>query len=141
MAPKRRSRGSVDVDATAAQKSAPVFVADGYVVPSSIPAKATLPDGTTVSLAIEVSGDPPHARAVRMTVESEQGIGWTTLANVPVRDIVATAVLAVLMRATVGRDGSIALAPPAKGQEQAAWEVMRTLVGYVPNTDGLVVAS
>jgi hypothetical protein len=124
------------VDATAALQSAPVFVLGGHVVPSRIPAWAELPDGTTVTLDIEVTVE--SARAIEVAVKNERGIGWTRLATVQVRDLVATAILIVLQRATVKPNGDIALAlPVGKQEEAAAWDVMRTLVGYKPNTVGL----
>jgi hypothetical protein len=137
VAPKRKppERGTLHVEVTADLWSEPVFLTDGHVVPSSIPAWADMADGTTVTLDIEVSDG--RARAVKVSVESARGIGWTTLANVPTRDLVATAILTVIQRATVKPNGQFALAPPAKGQEQAAWEVVRALVGYEPNTAGL----
>jgi hypothetical protein len=135
VAPKRKPRGTVHVEVTDDLWSDPVFLTDGHVVPSSIPAWADMADGTTVTLDIEVSDG--RARAVKVSVESARGIGWTTLANVPTRDLVATAVLTVIQRATRKPNGDIALAPPAKGQEQAAWAVMRSLVGYEPNTSDL----
>jgi hypothetical protein len=71
-----------------------------------------------------------------VTAEDEAGIGWTALAGVDTRNIVATAVLATLMRATRVEEGTIhlaALGPDADADE--VLQIVREAVGYRPSLE------
>jgi hypothetical protein len=114
---------------------------DGYGLPPRLEAvfkdDAELP-GVVVTVQIEV--EVGRARATKVCVETESpgGIGWTTLASVRTRDIVATAVLTALGRLVPGdEEGTYryVLLPDADYDEDEVREIVRSSVGYTPNMD------
>jgi hypothetical protein len=80
-----------------------------------------------------------HARALRVEVSSTdtgfRGIGWRTLGQIPVRDIVAAAIREALRRATVGEGGVVQLSKPGS-REKAVDEIVQATVGYTPSHKG-----
>jgi hypothetical protein len=131
---RKKLRGKVSVPMKFIAGGDPVFLSDGFTVPRQFPVHVDFPDDVQMDLDVEVADG--RARARRVTVSHPGGIGWATLAKLPVRDIVGTAVLMVLQRATVQDHGDIRLEflLGDEGDEQA-WRVMQQLVGYSPKTD------
>jgi hypothetical protein len=117
---------------------------DGYALPRKLKARATgnprLP-AAVVDVEIEIDGG--KARATRVSVERLEGVGWTALANVPVRDIVGTAVLTALHRVLPGdQPGSFLTVPLSmigkKADPDEVREIVQESVGYAPNLDRFV---
>lgn len=115
---------------------------DGYGLPSQMTATATEnPDlpGVQVTVEIEVEEGRARARSVCVETDSPGGIGWTTLANVPVRDIVATSVFTGLWRMGPGeKEGTIQYLPLSETDVDMdeVREIVQSSVGYSPNVDG-----
>jgi hypothetical protein len=131
MAPE--SRGKVRTQANLEDYG--VFPRDGFVLPHKMTANAELTDGPTVTVEIEVTEGRARARTVMVTTSGPGGIGWTMLANLPIRDIVATAVLDRLMRARPF-EGGLHLEPIRKSDADEAREIVQGAVGYNPRTEG-----
>lgn len=112
-----------------------VFPRDGFVLPRTIKAHAELAEGTVVDIDIAIAAG--RARAVKVTVTAERGVGWTMLANVPTRDIVGTAVLDKLMRAEMQPGGALQLAPLRKSDANVVRQIVQGMVGYNPKTKTL----
>ncbi|HXF71948.1 MAG TPA: hypothetical protein VNO79_04970 [Actinomycetota bacterium] len=137
MASRKKARGKVRTTVPDPEH----FVSREFVGPFSLPrrlrAHAELPGGVEAIVEIAVSGG--RARAEAVTVRHPRGVGWTALATVPVRDIVATACLSTLMRTVVLPDGTARLEPVGREDWRAARDAIRGLVGYAPRTEGLEV--
>src|SRR6266545_2653397 len=143
MPEKRKARGKVSVNIVGGLIRTgkdpallePVFVGTGFIVPKSFTAHWDSPNGTQADVEVEISGKRAVARKV--TVNSTKGLGWRTLAGIPLRDVIATAILMVIQHGKPTEDGKIGFMPPAGPHERKeAWEVMRSLVGYKPHTEG-----
>jgi hypothetical protein len=112
-----------------------VFPRDGYILPSQLIAR-TERDGVTVEIDVEIVGRRARARRVTVTAEEEAGIGWTALAGVDTRNIVATAVLSALMRASLPEEGTIHLAPLSPDVDaDEVLQIVRDAVGYRPSLE------
>jgi hypothetical protein len=111
----------------------PVFLEGGYAIPRMFRAHHEYP-GVRVELEIHI--EDGRARARRLTVESDRpgGIGLDVLRGIEVRNIVTTAVLDRLHRATTHPDGTVSLMQvgPANADRWDAhadnWEEIRDLV-------------
>jgi hypothetical protein len=109
---------------------------DGWAVPRKIQADANLPGGVRVNIEIEVEEGHARARRVSFETDNPRGVGWTALAKAPVRDIVATAVLGNLKKATLRPNGSMRIELPTAQDSEAVREIVQAAVGYRPNTEG-----
>jgi hypothetical protein len=109
-----------------------VFPRDGYVLPRKLKAHATAPDGTVADVEVEVANGRARARSVTVATEKPGGVGWTALAKVPIRNIVATACLDALFRVEVGDGEAMQLLPLRKADADDARQVVQGLVGYKP---------
>lgn len=107
----------------------PVWLEGGFAAPRRFPAEAELPDGTRVRIQIEL--ERGRARAKELTVRNDAGIGYTALAGIPVRDIVATALLIATMKAHA-TSGGIQFVHPSPDDGPLLGELIRRLVGYRP---------
>jgi hypothetical protein len=114
-----------------------VFLEGGYVLPTELTATATLKDSITAEVTVAIAEGRAKARKIVVASEKPNGIGWTTLASIEVRNIVATAVLDSLMRATTGTGGSITLLPLGKPElsSDEVREIVQGAVGYRPDLD------
>jgi len=115
---------------------------DGYGLPSRLTAVATEdPELPGVVITVEVAIEEGRARARSVEVETDDpaGVGWTILANAPVRDIVATAVLASLWLMGPGEEeGTIRYLPLSEATNvdvDEVREIVQSAVGYRPNID------
>jgi hypothetical protein len=114
---------------------------DGYGLPSQFTAVAKDdPEllGVVVTVEVEVEGGHARARSVCVETDGPGGIGWTTLANVRTRDIVATAVLTALWRMGPGdEEGTIRYLPLSETDfdPDEVREIVQSSVGYNPNMD------
>jgi hypothetical protein len=98
---KRKDRGKVRTTWEWGSYSDMNLLAGGYALPRYLHAVANEdPDLPGVEIKAEVEVTEGRARAIEITVTSPDGIGWAVLSKVPVRDIVGTAVMAGLHRAT-----------------------------------------
>lgn len=123
-----------------------VFPRDGYVLPSKLQAHVELEDGAQVDVDVEIVEGKARARRVCVAAEGRSGIGWTTLATVPTRDIVATAVVQSLMTAIPGDDGGIRMTPvdPEIVDLDEVQQVVDAVVRYRPDLErfeGVVVGA
>jgi hypothetical protein len=142
MAPKKANdRGTVHTSWDLSMPADFTTPRDGYALPRKLTARATedprLPD---VVVEVEIEIEEGRARATRVSVERSEGVGWTALANVPVRDIVGTAVLTALHRVEPGdQPGSFrTVMLRMLGQRldpDEAREIVQASVGYAPNLD------
>src|SRR5512132_2070198 len=130
MAGKKKYRGKVHTNYSLLDMD---WVQAGFALPKALTAHAELVGDPEV----EVPGGRARARSVRVT--SPHGIGWTTLANVPVRDIVATACLTGLRRAEMSDGNAIDLVPFSEKDVDKARDIVQSLVRYSPKTDGLEI--
>jgi len=115
---------------------------DGYGLPRQITAHATdNPELPGVDVTVEIEIEEGRARARRVTVETDDpaGVGWTTVAAVPIRDITATAVLASLWRMGPGdEEGTIRYLPLSEAAHVDTGEVreiVQSVVRYAPDLD------
>jgi hypothetical protein len=111
---------------------------DGWVVPRRGTADAKLRGGLRVRIKIEVEEGRARARSLTVSTRTGHGIGWRALSRIPTRDIVATAILDGLMKAAPGADGTVELQPPERADANAVREVVRSAVGYNPQTEGFL---
>jgi hypothetical protein len=140
MAKKARQRGKVHASSSGDDFTSP---RDGYGLPRRITARATEnPDLPGIIVTVEIEAEEGRARARSVLVETEgtAGVGWTVLANVPTRDIVATAVLASLWRMLPGDDEGTTRHLPlslsvADVDIDEVREIVQSAVGYRPNMD------
>jgi hypothetical protein len=98
-----------------------------------LPAKVTAEaDRGGVRVEIEIDVVEGRARARRVTVETDNphGVGWAALAKAPIRDIVATAILASLWKTVPDADGVPNIVPMERADEAAAHDVVQAAVGY-----------
>jgi hypothetical protein len=114
---------------------------DGYGLPGRLTAVATddpdLP-GVVVTVKVEVENGRARARSVLVDTDNPAGVGWTTLASVRTRDIVATAVLSALWRMEAGdEEGTIRYVPLSETDVDMdeVREIVQNAVGYSPNMD------
>lgn len=122
-----------------------VFPAPGYALPSEITATAELEDGSVVVLELEVTPERALVRTLSVTTDREWGVSARVLASIPTRDIAATAVLDALHVLRPQRGKSYTLdklggRADAERSEEVR-QIVQKLVGYKPNTAGLVIAS
>jgi hypothetical protein len=146
---KKKERGTVRVrwDWAAGWS----FPRDGWLLPRSLKADWEAPDGRIQAhVDIDVAEGKARARHVEVESEHPHGIGWRTLGQIPVRDIVASAVGYTLRKAAPWVDGALQLPaltdagpllPIAPGREDAdvVREIVQAAVGYRPDAEGLEV--
>jgi hypothetical protein len=138
MPPRRKaSRGRVRTELPSPEDFTDREFLGRFSLPRRFRAHAELPGG--LSATVEVAIRDGRARAEAVTVRHPRGVGWSALAGVPVRSIVATACLSQLMRTTVGVDGTAHLEPVRKDDWREVRDAIQRLVGYAPRTDGLEV--
>jgi hypothetical protein len=130
----KRKEGTVRTERDLAKYTE--FLRGGYVLPSELTATATLRDGIMARVVVEIADGRAVAREVTVSSSKTTGVGWTTLSGIPIRDVVATGVLACLMRATTRKDGGIHLDPlgPNADPEEVR-EIVQGSVGYRPDLD------
>jgi hypothetical protein len=116
-----------------------VFPADGYVLPKKMTATAEI-SGLTVVVEIEMIEGRARAQRVTVSTSDPRGIEWTPFAKLPLRDIVATAVLDSLTQVMPGEEGAWQWVPPDP-DSQAVREIVQEAVGYKPDLDRFVRAS
>jgi hypothetical protein len=98
----------------------------GYALPDTLTAIGESND-VRVEIAVELADGRAHAQSV--TVSRPGGVSSTTLRLVPVRDIMAWALLISLMR--IERDGSNVTLTPINDPGDAEVALIKQLVGYV----------
>jgi hypothetical protein len=106
-------------------------VADGWLLPGRLTARSE-GDGKSVRIEIEVSGGKARAKEVTVSSDRPHGVGWSVLATLPVRNIVATACLDALRRAEPGDEGTLHLSAPRKQDADEVRRIVQGLVGYRP---------
>jgi hypothetical protein len=110
-----------------------VFPADGYALPRKMTARAELSRGLTVVVDIVMIEGRARAQKVTVSASDPRGIEWTPFAKLPLRDIVATAVLDSLMKVEPGDEGAFQFMP-ARNSETVR-EIVQAAVGYRPDLD------
>jgi hypothetical protein len=131
-----------------------VFVADGYMAPSSfrvrkdlrrtvLSTKPSLATRTTPPPAmegpivtIEVAIENKHVISRRVVVEDPKGVSSITLRQIQVREWVATDLLDLLRRARIQDDGTTRPERISESEIDEALEIVRRLVGYAPQVIG-----
>jgi hypothetical protein len=115
-----------------------VFVADGYLMPSSLTVHGEIAYGDKRSgnLVVEVGVAIENKRAVprwvKVTSPRPRGVSATTLRDVPIRELAARGCLQALRRVEPQPDGTARFVDGAGLQGVAeAVAVVETLVGYV----------
>jgi hypothetical protein len=113
------------------------FPRDGYALPRHLEARATEnPDLPGVTVEVEIEITEGHARAISVKATSDDGVGWTTLSAVPVRDIVGTAVLSALHTVKPDGEGHIAYMPiDQNAPVDDVREIVQAAVRYAPDLD------
>jgi hypothetical protein len=104
---------------------------DGWMLPSKLKAEAKRGD-LHVNVEIDVVEGRARARRVEVETDNPRGVGWTALAKIPVRNIVATAVLDSLWKTVPDEEGVPNIVPMGSGDADAAREVVQAAVGYHP---------
>lgn len=137
MSPRKKPRGRVRTTVPDPEDFVSREFVGSFSLPRRLRAQAELPSG--VEAVVEIRVENGRARAEAVTVRHPRGVGWTALATVPVRDIVATACLSSLMRTVVLPDGTARLEPVRREDWREVRDVVRALVGYAPRTEGLEV--
>jgi hypothetical protein len=112
-----------------------------YSFPRRLRAVAELPSGIEAVVEVEVSDGRARASSVTVRGGGRHGIGWTALAKVPVRDIVATAVLSTLLRTEVAADGTVQLARLEEADALEVRDIIQRVVGYRPQPLAVAEAS
>jgi hypothetical protein len=137
---KKKSRGKV---ATRWNLTGPTTSPrDGWLLPRELELDAELPGGVLVHIVVGVVEGKARARSVTVRTDKPHGVGWTALSNVPVRDLVATAVLGALHKLVPeGKVGRLVLATPSKADADVVRRIVQSSVGYRPKTEGFEVAS
>jgi hypothetical protein len=113
------------------------FPRDGYALPRHLRATATEnPDLPGVTVEVEVEIKEGRARPSSVKVSSDDGVGWTTLSAIPVRDIVGTAVLHALHTVKPEGEGRIAYMPiDQNAPVDEVREIVQAAVRYAPDLD------
>jgi hypothetical protein len=116
-----------------------VFVADGYMAPGSFRVRRELGNGPgqpplTVAIDVEIEGKrvTPH----RVVIDDPTGVNSISLRRVQVRELVADALLGLLMRPRVQPDGTMRPERIHSNEIDEALEIVRRLVGYAPRVVG-----
>jgi hypothetical protein len=132
----RQQRGKVTVNV--ADRTDRVFI-DNYSVPRRFDVNAVLVDGVTADIRVEIADRRARARRVAVEVDRREGVVYQVLAALPLKDILGSALLPLIWRTEVQPDGKPDFRlPGANDQEYAeAWALMRRLVGYAPDPEGL----
>jgi hypothetical protein len=139
---RRADRGKVRTTWEWGSYSDMNLLAGGYALPRYLHTVAYEdPDLPGVEIRAEVEITGGRARAIEVTVASPGGVGWAMLSKVPVRDIVGTAVLAGLHRATTpdvkGRLSyePISSAPADELDVDEIRQIVQRSVGYRQDLD------
>jgi hypothetical protein len=111
-----------------------VFVADGYMAPSSFRVQRDLGKGLMVTIDVEIEGKRAISR--RVVVEDPKGVSSIALRRVQVREWVAEDLLQLLRRLAVYGDGTMRPKQIAESQIDEALDIIRRLVGYAPQVVG-----
>jgi hypothetical protein len=126
---RRKPRGSVRTSYELPEWFDPILVAPGYVMARHFTARWTAPTGARVEVAVEVV-DPKHAVAKRVAIEKEGGVSSTSLREIDLRNIIATACLDALWAVEFDKDGRWHAAPD-RAQPDEVRRIVLHLVGYV----------
>jgi hypothetical protein len=112
----------------------PVYLAGGFAIPSKLDVTTESSPGVHVEMRVVV--EAAHARTDSLTVQTDRrgGIGLDVLRGIPVRNIMATALLDAFHKFQVSPDGSpqfdkIGSRDAARSEEIR--EVIQGLVGWV----------
>ena len=109
---------------------------DGWTLPRELELDAELPGDVQVHIDVEVRQGKARARSVNVSTTRPHGVGWTALSQVPVRDLVATAVLDALLKSVPTSESSRELVPPEPKDAETVREVVQAAVGYRPDVEG-----
>jgi hypothetical protein len=112
----------------------PVVLAGGFALPRELNVDAEPTPGVTVKLHVVV--DDEHARCDSVTLQTDQlnGIGLDVMRRVPIRNLMATALLAALHKVEFSADGSVRLNPVTARNADRSEEIraaVQKLVGWV----------
>lgn len=113
----------------------PVIFDGGYMLPRQLHAQVEMDDGTVVDLDIDVDTDRVRTRSVTVSTERPGGVGWSTLARVPTRDIAAAACSGALKRMEVKGPGHAAVYAIRDSDRDQVREIVQGLVGYRPDLE------
>jgi hypothetical protein len=108
-------------------------VAEGYAIPRNIiTVSASWPD-RAVEVDVEVIGGRARTRRLTVSTDQPEGVGSTMLREVPIRDVVASGLRALLARVEF-KGTSAKIAPIRDDQfDEADLAALKKLVGYDPD--------
>jgi hypothetical protein len=109
---------------------------DGWTLPRELELDAELPGDIQVHMDVDVRQGKARARSVTISTTKPHGVGWTALTQVPVRDLVATAVRDALLKSVPTSESSRELVPPGAKDAEEVREVVQVAVGYRPDVEG-----
>ena len=127
----KRQKDPWEIKATWSEK--PVLVGDGYAISPRLTVEATRTrDGQRFEYEVQIDTDraKPRAKVTRLTVLSDApwGVSSTTLRDVPIRDLAATALRDQMLRVKITDTG--ATREPVKDNDAGVIAVVKRLVGY-----------
>jgi len=114
------------------EQGQPIFVSERFAIPEKLDIPADR-DGEHLEIRVQIENGRARSRRVLIESSTPGGVSATTLRQVPIRNVVATACLSALLKVQTSPDGTVHFMP---GPHDAAdvdeiRRVVQELVGYV----------
>lgn len=112
----------------------PVVLAGGFALPRDLDVEAEPSPGVTVRLHVVIDGERARCDSVTVQTDQPNGVGLDVMRGVPIRNLMATAVLDALHKVRFSPDGSAQLSKVTARDVDRSDEIRATvqkLVGWV----------